>query len=68
MRSCSLLAIGAIFLLAIAFGKHIPVTDEKPDALEQLIGNSYLRHFISTKSNVDINKFSIGSKVCIFLN
>ena len=72
MRGRSLLVINAIIVLvaALAAAERVnqSLTEKKPDALEQLIGNSYLNHFISTKSSIDIKKFSFGSKVIICLN
>jgi hypothetical protein len=64
MRGRSLFLVGIVLLLAmLASGERAHITEEMPDTIERLIGNSYLHHFISTKSSIDINKFSVGSKV-----
>jgi hypothetical protein len=63
MRGRSLFLVGIVLLLAmLASGERAHITEEMPDTIERLIGNSYLHHFISTKSSIDINKFSVGSK------
>lgn len=64
MLGRSLLVIGIVLLIAVlASGERAKITEQKPDALDQLLGNSFLRQFISTKSTIDIKKFSVGSKV-----
>ncbi len=68
MRGRSLLVIGVVLLIAVlASSERVKITEQKPDALEQLIGNSFLSQFIPTKSTIDIKKFYVGSKVILLL-